>query len=246
MNQQQKTLVALLSVIVVLLAGAAYYFLIEPVRQDIKTTEASIDSLQDELVELRARDAALDEEKPILDEKPLLSKLPLGLEEERLIQFVQEAELTTGTIIDSISFDSPEDPVTAESLGIEDDASEAEAVAEEEATDDEAEGEEASEDVEEEATDEAETDAMEDEGPIVSEAVNYSLPDNVHLVTMTIQARHASVAQYVSFVKTLERHPRLVKFDSTTFDPDREDELMDPPSEKSSSTQLTLFYMPKD
>ena len=156
-----------------------------------------------------------------------------------LIQLIHQAELMTGSKVTSISFNDGEEPLTRESLGLDEEENE-EVVDEEETVEDEM--DEEAEDTNEEVEGEEE-----EEEPIVSAATTIPLPDNIRLVTLQLSAEHRNVEEYVKFMEVLESHPRLIMFDATTFEPFTEDrQFTDEKQLIQSNSTITLFYMPKE
>lgn len=252
MDKTQRNLLILASLLLLLVLGAIYYFFIHPVREDITSTKEAIVQTHEDIRALTQEKEELAQVEPTVIETGLMEKIPLDLGEEMLIQLIHQAELMTDSKVTSISFDNGEESLTSESLGLnqEDDEeivdNEEEEPTEEEVMDEEAE-EVDSEEVDEEETSEADEKLPEEEEPVVSAAATIPLPDNIRLVTLQLAAEHRSVEEYVKFMEVLETHPRLIMFDSTTFDPFTEDKQFEEEQQLiQSSSTITLFYMPKE
>lgn len=251
MDKTQRNLLVLASVLLLLVLGAIYYFFIHPVREDIASTKDAIVQAHEEVRSLTQEKEELAQVEPTVIETGLMEKIPLDLGEEMLIQLIHQAELMTGSKVTSISFNDGEEPLTRESLGLDEEENEEggdeeETVEDEtdeevEDTDEEVEGEE------EEESSEADEKLPEEEEPIVSAATTIPLPDNIRLVTLQLSAEHRNVEEYVKFMEVLESHPRLIMFDATTFEPFTEDrQFTDEKQLIQSNSTITLFYMPKE
>jgi len=251
MDKTQRNLLVLASVLLLLVLGAIYYFFIHPVREDIASTKDAIVQAHEEVRSLTQEKEELAQVEPTVIETGLMEKIPLDLGEEMLIQLIHQAELMTGSKVTSISFNDGEEPLTRESLGLDEEENE-EGVDEEETVEDETdeEVEDTDEEVEgeeEEESSEADEKLPEEEEPIVSAATTIPLPDNIRLVTLQLSAEHRNVEEYVKFMEVLESHPRLIMFDATTFEPFTEDrQFTDEKQLIQSNSTITLFYMPKE
>lgn len=247
MDKTQRNLLILASLLLLLVLGAIYYFFIHPVREDIASTKEAIVQTHEDIRSLTKEKEELAQVEPTVIETGLMEKIPLDLGEEMLIQLIHQAELMTDTKVTSISFDNGEESLTSESLGLNQEEEE-ETVDTEESTEEESVDEEAEEHEEnDEASSEADEKLPEEEEPVVSAAATIPLPDNIRLVTLQLAAEHRNVEEYVKFMEVLETHPRLIMFDSTTFDPFTESKQFEEEEQLvQSSSTITLFYMPKE
>ena len=146
-----------------------------------------------------------------------------------IIQLLQEAELTTGSVIQSIVFNDYDESAANKQLpGLS-----------------EADEEESAETVEETGIEDQNNPGSSTElsEPPVTKMTIADIPPTLQLLTLQISVVHEDYEQLYSFIEEIEKHERIITIEGVQLNLPGEMINIDQLETASSSIQLTTFYM---
>lgn len=225
-NKRTATLV--IAAFVALILGAIYYLYIYPLNEEKDAKESTVLTVQSEIAVLQEQLVG-----PVVEDKPeehafdLMKKvLPTrGLDE--LLRSIEEIELVTESIVESIDFNNY-DGVVAES-----------ALAPTETE----EGMETTETTET-TVDTTETEATTETETPVSPVAGIALPPQLRLLTFNISVLTKDYDHFKLFIEELEALERIVRVDQLSFSMPGEEQFYEMDSDETiaAEIQVTTFY----
>ncbi|WOV88729.1 hypothetical protein QWT69_06375 [Sporosarcina oncorhynchi] len=229
MNTNKRTLNLLLTLLMIVVIFSAFYYFLSPLKNSVKSTKSNIETAEQEKRALEARLEASGWEQDSGDERELITKLPKDRDVQMIIQLLQEAELTTGSVIQSIVFNDYDESATNKQLpGLS-----------------EADEEESAETVEETGIEDQNNPGSSTElsEPPVTKMTIADIPPTLQLLTLQISVVHEDYEQLYSFIEEIEKHERIITIEGVQLNLPGEMINIDQLETASSSIQLTTFYM---
>ncbi|WP_404427817.1 potassium transporter [Ureibacillus chungkukjangi] len=232
LSSNKNTSLLLLIVLVAALLFAVYYYIVLPKIDNVVSIEGSINALQTEITTLEGQMSSMDEQAAIEVENifTIRQKLPKSREIDQLLLNLEEIEFVSEARITSIGFNSYDTLVSESAIAPtpEEEIVSEEDTAEEPAIEGETEGTEAEE--------VAETP--------VSDIAAETLPPELKLITFNLELEVPEYQSLQSFIKELEKLPRIMHVDTISFTlPGEEGEFMEDVAESlNASIQVTTFY----
>lgn len=229
MNTNKRTLNLLLTLLMIVVTFSAFYYFLSPLKNSVKSTKSNIETAEQEKRALEARLEASGWEQDSGDERELIAKLPKDRDVQMIIQLLQEAELTTGSVIQSIVFNDYDESAANKQLpGLS-----------------EADEEESAETVEETGIEDQNNPGSSTElsEPPVTKMTIADIPPTLQLLTLQISVVHEDYEQLYSFIEEIEKHERIITIEGVQLNLPGEMINIDQLETASSSIQLTTFYM---
>lgn len=241
--QENKRALLILVAALFVLAAVLFFFLVNPLLSDLKSTKANIDSKETDIELLEAQLANIGREEVDIDEETLANekKIPRERHLDEYILSLQQLELLNNSKIESVAFayDSSMDLEEAEE-GAE---TPEEHIEEEEADNEENEESEATENGEEEAIDEE----SEDGTPTIDPVILQEKPDQLQVMTVSMTGRSQSYNDFLALIEMIEDMERISIVTNVHFtQPVEEDEFIeDPMNTVPFQAEITTFYYTK-
>lgn len=216
----------LITAVVLLLLFAIYYYLVIPKKDQVASIQSSISSLEQNITELQSSIATLESPEGAAKNNTFAyeKKLPLQKAMNELLLNIEEIELLSTTKVSGMQFNNYDALVSESTLE----------VLEEETT----------EDAEAEPTDEAETEAAETEETLPTSTIaKESLPQELQMVTFTVNVEAMDEESLTIFLKELETLERIVRIDGVDLQvPGEENQFAEEAGVINASIQATTFY----
>ncbi|MFC4356011.1 hypothetical protein ACFO0S_13195 [Chryseomicrobium palamuruense] len=239
-RENKRAAILLGGALIALILAGVYYLYILPLQDANDAKRNANNLLQAEVDILRSQVAEPEAELPNQDEPyELMKKVPQGRELDKIIRTIEEIELITETRVGSISFNTYDE---AGSAGFTE-AEEEEVVSEEpeEQAEDPAVDEETPEpgDSSTEAREEAE-----EEATPVSTISAANLPEELKMITISLNVTAETEQQLVDIIKEIEQVERVYRIDTLTLALPNEEQLATPDIETLVTATLTVttFY----
>ncbi len=239
MTSSKNSAILLLTALIAAILFALYYYIVTPKLEEVNTKESSINSLQQEISTIEKEITIIEENRKSSDIGilALRKKVPQTRAMEEVIRNIEEIEAVTGTRVENVDFNNYDslvidaiiDPNAPDSGGKEDGTGEPAAETEEQATTDNKE--------------ETATPQTDKELPI-STILKESLPEELKLVTFSIDVAAKDSQTMLEFLKEIEKIERVMKIDALDFKLVGEEAKFqeDVDSTVNATVQVTTFY----
>lgn len=239
-RENKRAAILLGGALIALILAGVYYLYILPLQETNDAKRNANNLLQAEIEILRSQVTKPNEELPNQDEPyELMKKVPQGRELDKIIRTIEEIELITDTRVGSISFNTYDGAGSAGFTEPE----------EEEVVNEEPEEQAEDPAVDEETTEpgdsstEAREEAEEEPTP-VSTISAADLPEELKMITISLNVTADSEEKLVDIIKEVEQLERVYRIDTLTLALPTEEQLASPDTETQVSATLTVttFY----
>lgn len=234
----------LLSVLVLVLLFALFYYIVKPKMDEASALASNVDTLESEVSSLQEQIALAqaEQEKEISNEFAIRKLLPDNREIDELLLNFEEIEFVTGTRINSIAFNEYDTLVSGSTLKDPNHKEEAEGEIADSAESNEGQNEPEENDTENNAASSNEDNS--EVAPPVTTIATETLPQNLRLLTYSIDIEAPDAEKLLLFIKEVERLERVMHVDMISYSlPGEEDEDTAEELETVSITlQVTTFY----
>ncbi|WP_203246787.1 hypothetical protein [Sporosarcina beigongshangi] len=231
-TSDKKTGLLLLGLLTVALLAAVYYYLVNPLSEEKQRKEVNISSLHSEIDTMQGQIAVQGTEETSEESLFLLrKKLPGNRELDKLIRSIQEIEFVSDSQIEAITFNNYDETVAESNLIVPDTEVDSENI------------DEASSEQSEEGQSDVDSDDRQVEMP-VSPVADTSLPEQLKLLTFSIDVKTKNFEALQHFLKEVEGLERIVRIDAVEFSlPGEEQEFNIESTDSIGATvQLTTFF----
>lgn len=232
--QEKKSLVLFIVVILFLLLGLLFLNLVKPIKDDAAMVETNVQSLETEIAILQNQlNGQKNEETQYENTYELEKKLPLDRSIDDLILSLQEIQLVSDSRIENISFNNYDSALTEADVAFEDEETEA------------------GESVEESSEESTEQISDETFPPVSDLSEEPSLPENVKLITVSLDVISPDFEHFMQFLKEVEKLERVTRVGTLSFDQATEQDMIAINEEEdevefdesiTTNMQITTFY----
>lgn len=234
MTSNKNSTILLLTALIAAILFALYYYLLTPKLEEVEVKESTVQTLEHEINTIQEQKKLVNREQQSQGQSPfaLQKKVPPTRSIEDIIRSIEEIEAVTGTRVEAIDFNNYDELVmNANIQGLTSDEQEnpAETTTE-------------SEEVPQEG--QVVEDSEEDE-LLPTTAINKeSLPEELKLVTFSMDVAALKVTGILEFLKELEAIERVMKIDLIDFELAGEEATFNEELDTTikATVQVTTFY----
>ncbi len=220
LTSSKNSSILLLTALVAALLFALYYYLLVPKLDEVEVKASNINQLQQQITEIEGQLTKLDEEQGELVTNILTmrKKVPETRAIEKIILAMAEMEEVTGTRVESLNFNNYDTTV--------------------------AQSEVTEPNMLEKAETEVDGEQTADENLPVSSIAKETLPNELKLVTFSLEVAALDFKALESFLKEIEKLERVMKTDTISFSLPGEQDQLDKDADLTlkATVQVTTFY----
>ncbi|QDQ01898.1 hypothetical protein FOH38_16170 [Lysinibacillus fusiformis] len=220
LTSSKNSSILLLTALVAALLFALYYYLLMPKLNEVEAKASNINQLQQEIASIEGQLSTLDEEQSELVTNILTmrKKVPETRAIEKIILAMAEMEEVTGTRVESLNFNNYDTTV--------------------------AQSEVTEPNMLEKAETEVSGEQIADENLPISSIAKENLPNELKLVTFSLEVTALDFKALESFLKEIEKLERVMKTDTINFSLPGEQDQLDKDADLTlkATVQVTTFY----
>lgn len=219
--QENKRSLLILAGLLLILAVVLYVIVVRPLYKDIHAEENNIESLEEQIAQLEQQ---LEQSETVteenIDELLLQNRIPTDRNVDEYILSLQKLESITNSLIESIEFtydSSIEGLVIEDEEETEEENDQVEELNNEELLDENS--NEDNQEQEDSSAEESTDEEAENEKEItINREILEELPENLHVITVTISAYSPTFDDLIEFLRVIENTERISIVTSLSFE----------------------------
>ncbi|MFJ7735039.1 potassium transporter [Lysinibacillus sp. NPDC097287] len=236
-TSSKNSAILLLTALIAAILFAVYSYVLSPKLDEVNAMESTLSTLNQEIKSLQEQITFIDEtqQTSLSNSLTLRQKVPQTREIEKVLLAIAEIEAVTGTLVESISFNNYDSLVVDSTITdpnapvMDEEVAQGASATDGNTTDTQQTG--------------GETVATTDELP-VSTIAKESLPEQLKLVTFSIDIAALDLQALQDFLQEIEQIERIMKIDTLSISSPGEEEQLQEGADPTvkANVQITTFY----